>query len=139
MTALENEALNPSWMWLYRTEPPLLAIAIVLSHMTTVCDTPYDARAWTQIGLVFDRYINVTGSYKPPILASLHKFYDLLKGLRTQTSLGPSPMHMYDEIFGQTQFNFFISGEEPNIGTLGAGNQESDAFSINQLSADTAL
>ena len=126
-------------MWVYRTEPPLLAIAIVLSHMTAVRDTPYDGRAWSQISLVFDRYMNVTSSYSPPIIASLRKFYDLLKSLRTQTSLGLSPMHLGEEFLGQSQFNYFISGEEPNLGTLGVAYQEDDLFSLSQLSSDTVL
>jgi hypothetical protein len=129
--------MNPGWMWIYRAEPPLLAIAVVLSHISTIRDTPYETRAWTQISLVFDRYMNVTASYRPPILASLNKFYDLIKSLRTQTSLGPAPMSM--DVLAQSQFDYFISGEELDGGTLGVGYQESDLFSVGQLSADTTL
>jgi hypothetical protein len=107
--------------------------------MTVVRDTPYDTRAWTQISLVFDRYIDVTSLYRPPILAALSKFYDLQKSLRARTSLGPEPMHMRDDVFDQSQFNYFISGEEPNIGNVGVGYSESDLFSMDLLSADTTL
>lgn len=88
---------------------------------------------------MFDRYIDVTSLYRPPILAALSKFYDLQKSLRARTSLGPEPMHMRDDLFNQSQFNYFISGEEPNIGNVGVGYSESDLFSMDLLSADTTL
>jgi hypothetical protein len=130
--------MNPGWMWLFRAEPPLLATAVVLSHISVVRDTEYDLRAWTQIGSIFDRYINADNSYKPPILASFQKFHDRCKSLRWQSSLGTEPTHMSDDYFVQqrNQFNYFVSGEESNAGSLDVDYQQPGLFSFDALSAD---
>lgn len=127
-------------MWSIRAEPPLVAIATVLSHLSAERETHYGSRAWTQINLVFDRYINVDGSYKPPILASLQKFHDLLASLRAQTPLGTVPTFMGDEyaLDQQAVLDYFISGEEPNGGSLSVGFQDDDLFSLGLISTEAA-
>lgn len=128
ITSLEVEATNHRWMWLFRAEPPLLATAIVLSHVAVVQDENYDSRVRTQIDIIFDRYINDEGSYKPPILASLHKLRDIFKSTRAQTTI---PIQMDDRYVPQEQgqFDYFISGEEPDLLLLGPG-YHNDLFPI---------
>jgi hypothetical protein len=130
--------MNPGWMWSFRAEPPLLAIAVVLSHLSAVSDTHYGSKAWTQVNIVFDRYINVDGSYKPPILASLQKFRDLVESLQTQTSLDTVPAYKGygDALHWQNLFDYLVSGEEPNVGSLSAGYQDNDLFPLGPLSTD---
>jgi hypothetical protein len=95
----------------------------VLSHLSVVRDTHYGSRAWTQVNIVFDQYINVDSLYKPPILASLQKFRDLVESLQTQTSLDTVPAYMGygDALHWQNLFDYLVSGEESNVGSLSAG------------------
>ncbi|KZF26915.1 hypothetical protein L228DRAFT_265264 [Xylona heveae TC161] len=114
ITSLEAEVTNPGWVWVFCTDPPLLAIAIVLLHLSSVPDTPYAARAWAQINIMFEKYLTIIESNPPPILASLESLRDVARSLHPQASAVSAPLNIgnFNSLDHQILFDNLISTEQ---------------------------
>lgn len=116
--SLETETMNPAWMWLFRLDPPYLATAVVLSHISSMAESPQVYHIWEIIHAIFDKYISIHNTAKPPIVASLEAFRELTMpaGLVTTHSSMPNDgaayshvnQQMTDDIFSDE--NFFLRG-----------------------------
>ena len=116
--SLETETMNPAWMWLFRLDPPYLATAVVLSTLSSMAESPKVYHIWEIIDAIFDKYISIHSTAKPPVVASLEAFRELTKpaGLVTKHSSMPNDGTAYSRVNQQmadylySDENFFLGG-----------------------------
>lgn len=68
---LKDSVINTGWLWFLRSSPPILPLAIILTHLSSEPMNLYSERAWIQIDTFFDEYQMESGIMKSPSMSAL--------------------------------------------------------------------